>query len=136
MYSNHPISHHRTPAGEKFIIVPAPRFLGCTVDAEGKLTALKYPDHHYLSETGYKLYTDLKGLNIEDVERYQPDFILYKLGDGTLLKANQEAIAKAGGATNSATSYGAKCLKHLIGDLEIAEMPEIEEYPIFDLSNL
>lgn len=114
-------------------MVPAPRFLGCTIDPSGKPVALKYPDHRESSTTGLRLFYDLKGLNTEDLERYKPSFILYHLGDGTLLKAEQGAILKAGSDTNSATD-GLTCLKHLISDLVIAEMPEVEaveELPIY-----
>jgi hypothetical protein len=132
MYSNHPISFHKTITGLEFILVPAPRFRGCTVDTEGKPTALKYPDHRYYTEADWKPFYDLKGLNMEDVDRYKPSFILYRLGDGTLLRASQDAIEKAGAGSNSATSDGRGCLLHLVKDLEIALMPEVEEIE-FDL---
>ena len=134
MYTYNPIQHHTTAlTGEKFILVPAPRFLGCTVDPSGKPLALKYPDHRESSTTGLRLLDDLKGLNTGDLERYKPSFILYRLGDGTLLKADKEAILNATSDTNSATD-GLTCLKHLISDLVIAEMPEfeaVEELPIY-----
>jgi hypothetical protein len=133
MYTHHPIALLKTTTGLEFIIVPAPRFLGCTVDAAGKPTALKYPDHSYWSKTGYKTYPDLKGLNCEDVQRYKPDFILYRLGDGTLLQADKDAIESAGKGSNSATSDGRDCLTHLVKDLEIVSMPEVCE-PELDFS--
>ena len=131
MYTYKPIQHHTAAlTGEKFILVPAPRFLGCTVDPSGKPLALKYPDHRESSTTGLRLLDDLKGLNTEDLERYKPSFILYRLHDGTLLKADKGAILKATSDTNSATD-GLTCLKHLISDLVIAEMPEVVPIPIY-----
>ena len=129
MYSHNPIQHFTTLDGEKFILVPAPRFLGCTVDPSGKPVALKYPDYRESSTTGIRLLDDLKGLNTEDVARYKPKFILYRLGDGTLLKADRGAILKAGSNTNSATN-GLTCLVHLVSDLVIAEMPKIVPIPV------
>jgi hypothetical protein len=131
MYTHKQIEHHRTTTGLKFIIVPCPRFLGCTVGTDGTPVALMYPDHRCDSETGWKPFYDLKGLNLEDVKEYQPSFILYRLGDGTLLLASGGAIALAGTGTNSATSNGLGCLNHLVKDLSISLMPEIEELPVY-----
>ena len=123
MYTYKPIQHHTAAlTGEKFILVPAPRFLGCTIDPSGKPLALKYPDYREPVTTGWKPFYDLKGLNTEDLERYKPSFIYYRLADGTLLKATSD--------TNSATD-GLTCLKHLVSDLVIAEMPEIVPIPIY-----
>ena len=130
MYTYSPIQHFTTLDDLKFITVPAPRFLGCTIDPSGKPVTLKYPDYNQNSETGLRLFYDLKGLNTEDLERYKPSFILYCLGDGTLLKADQAAILKATSDTNSATD-GLTCLKHLVSDLVIAEMPEVVPIPIY-----
>jgi hypothetical protein len=130
------ISIHTTTTGLVFIICPASRFSGCTVDAEGKPTALKYATGNYdydANEPTWKPMYDIRGLNMEDVESWKPDFILYRLGDGTLLKANLDAIAKAGKDENCASTKDLECLKHLIGDLEVVEMPEVEEIPTFDL---
>jgi hypothetical protein len=136
MRSNHPIAHHRTATGQSFIICPAPRFIGVSVDHEGRPVALKYPDPGNYSwdneeEEPWKPYTDLRGLNVADVEKYAPVFILYRLGDGSYLKADQAAIKTAGRAENVACSYGQVSLKHWVKDLTISTLPEIEEVPVF-----
>jgi hypothetical protein len=130
MYSKYPIELRTTTTGLEFIICPAPRFSGCTVDAEGKLTALKYSRNQ---ETRWEPMYDLRGLNLEDVESWKPSFILYRLGDGTLLKANSDAIAKAGKDEHCASTKDLECLLHLIGDLDIVAMPEVKAIPSFDL---
>lgn len=137
MRSYSPIEHHKTTTGEKFIIVPAPRFLGCTVDLDGKPVALKYPTHKWdCDEPSWKPFYDLKGLNMSDVESYRPAFILYRLGDGLLLRADQDAIKAAGKAENNACPDDQECLSHQVSDLIIATMPEIEAVEIWDFSNL
>jgi hypothetical protein len=138
MRTFYPISHHRTTTGQSFIICPCPRFIGVTVDPTGKPVALKYPDptnYDWESEEEepWKPYKDLRGLNVADVERYKPDFILYRLGDQSYLKADQAAIKAAGRAENVACSYGQASLKHWVKDLTIAEMPELEDLPVFHL---
>lgn len=138
MYTHHPIQNHTTTTGLKFTLVPAPRFSGCTIDPSGKPIALIYPTGGDCPKTELpltRLYPDLKGLNTEDVERYKPSFILYRLNDGTLLKADSAAILKAGNDTNSASNIGLSCLMHLVKDLVIVEMPEVEEVPVYDFSN-
>lgn len=128
MFSHNNISHHTTQDGETFIIVPAPRFDGCTIDSKGKPVAVKYPRYNCITqEDWYQLYPDLKGLNLEDVEKYKPAFIIYKLGDGTLLLADKAAISKAGEDYNSAAHNDLKCLLHLVKDLEVVEMPKVRK---------
>lgn len=132
MYTYSPIEHHYTTTGEFFIICPRPILVDCSVDAAGKPNGVRKVDHNHWSITGYKTFQTLYGLLKSDYRNLQPAFILYRLGDGTLLRAGQAAIEKSGNREHAATHDGQDSFEHLVSDLEIAQMPELGK-PELDL---
>jgi hypothetical protein len=135
MYTHHPIRVHRTTSGLKIVVMPRPALAGFHL-VNGTLSSVKKPSYWLESKTGYNYYSTLLGLNVEDFDRIQPDQVFYELGDGSYLMATAAACLKSSRTEHRATSTYKPCFEHQIADLVIAELPEVEEVPIFDFSDL
>lgn len=65
---------HITTTGLKVVVVPRHALHGVLM-IDGKPSAVKYPNHHYLSENGLKYYSTLKGINKADYDHIKPDLV-------------------------------------------------------------
>jgi hypothetical protein len=122
---------HTTTDGLKVCIVPRPVLLGIILSDDGKPSAVKYPDQSQWSQTGFKTYHTLKGINKEDYDRIQPDLVLYQLKDGTLLQADLAAFEGSKLVTHNASNVQTLCYSHPVNLLQVVEMPEFREVPVF-----
>jgi hypothetical protein len=133
-------NRHRTritKTGLTLVIVPRPTLLGVILAPSGLPLAVKYPDHHYSSKTGYKTYLTLKGIDQIDFDRIKPDLVIYELQDGTRLQAGLELFDDSIMGSNNATSTADVeqfCFIHPVPKLRLVEMPELEELPMIDYS--
>jgi hypothetical protein len=122
MYTNpgKEIGVYHTVEGKKVVIVPAPRFLGLQLK-DGVPEAVKYPDHRYYTKSDYRLYYDLKGLNKEDFDHHNPDWVIYVLKDGTLLQADKDVFEQSKLGSNNACSDGRACYNHDVCKLKVID---------------
>jgi hypothetical protein len=130
MFAHKPQQTHTTQDGFTVVTVPRPALKGLKL-VDGKPSAVKYPNHHYLSPDGWTYYSTLKGINKAYYDRIKPDMVLYELGDGTLLQADLELFVGSEMASHNATSTETFCYSHQVKDLRVVKMPEIEEVPVF-----
>lgn len=113
-------AHYYISNGQVVCQVPMTRFAGVNLDAAGKPVAVRYITNiHPEFGTKWRLYQDLRGLNIDDFKAWNVDLVVYVLADGTLLAADKATCAKATTAVNAASNVGAKCLEHLVADLKV-----------------
>lgn len=80
-------------------------------------------------------YLTLKGINREDFDRIKPDRVLYELADRSLLEAPIELFEGSEMADHNATHDHQVCYQHWVNQLRLVEMPELQEIPVYDLSN-
>jgi hypothetical protein len=132
MFCHKPQQTYITTNGLTLVKVPRPTLLGVTLDVAGIPKAVKYPNHHYLSD-GWTYYSTLKGINKADYDRIKPDMVLYELGDGTLLQADLELFENSEMASHNATQSETACFSHQVNQLKVVSMPEVEEVPVYDL---
>ncbi len=134
MFCKKPERTYTTNTGLKLVIIPRPSLLGVILDGDGQPESVKYPDYRYYTPLSYKTYSTLKGINQEDYDSIKPDLVLYELKDGTLLQADPELFVDSEMSTHNATSDGKACYIHNVSKLVLAQMPEIEQVPVYDLS--
>jgi hypothetical protein len=130
MFAHNPERTYRTTDGLTLVIVPAPRFLGVILDADGVPTALKYPCYREGSK-GYRTFPDLKGINKVDFDRIKPDLVFYQLGDKTYLEAPISIFANSEMGSHNATQKETACYNHPVNQLRVVEMPAVKEVPIY-----
>jgi hypothetical protein len=122
---------HTTTDGLKVVIVPRPALLGVILSEDGQPKAVKYPDQSQWSKTGVMTYLTLKGINKADYDRIKPDLVLYQLKDGSLLQANLAAFQGSKLVTHNASNVETLCFLHQVNQLQVVEMPEYQEVPIY-----
>jgi hypothetical protein len=91
------------------------------------LSAVLYPDTRYYSETGYKYFSTLKGINKADYDRLKPDLVIYQLKNGELLQADLAVFEQSKEGTHNACKVETECFIHRVSDLTQVEMPELAE---------
>jgi hypothetical protein len=121
---------HITTTGLKVVIVPRDTLHGVLM-IDGKPSAVKYPDNHWDSETGYVYYSTLKGINKADYDRIKPDLVLYQLRDGSLLQANLAAFQNSKLVTHNASNVETFCFLHQVNQLQVVEMPEFRQVEVY-----
>lgn len=106
----------QTASGKTALVVPRPSIKGLLLDKLGKPSAIDLGS--------WQCPNTLFGITISDHIKYKRHYLLYELGDGTLLLADKEAISNAENIEHRA-GYNPLCLNHKLADLQIVTLDSL-----------
>jgi hypothetical protein len=121
MYCYQPQYIQSLPSGKVALICPRPALVGAHL-VQGKLSSVKTTDKSYYSETGFKYWSTLNGIQKTDAARLTHDVLLYKLGDGTLLLAPPDSIC---GELEHRAGQNRLCFTHRVDKLAVVSIENL-----------
>lgn len=117
MHCNKPQYTTKTASGKTALVCPRPTIVGLVPDVHGKPTAIQLKNSHKCPNT-------LDGIKVADYSRIDAAYLLYELGDGTMLLASKEAIANAKQVEHRASPHPL-CFTHLVSALTFTSLAEL-----------